>query len=355
MVGLFSLKNNRFRLFAIIGIVALILISASFTAYGYFKSKNAPESSTTLDAPALVGRALVKAKKTAEEQGLKIEIDRWVESKVYPKNYIVTQKPLPGHPIEKGAKITIKVSGGASYAENGHKYDGVAFAEDVKPLPIPPIQPANKMEGKVVVIDPGHQRKANPDREPVGPGATTTKPKVQSGTSGIDSKTPEYKITLAIAEKLKLRLESYGVEVIMTRESHDVDISNRQRADIANRNKADLFVRIHADGATDPEMHGISTLYPAQNSCTAPICEKSLKAARSVQHSVVKTTWGKDNGTVAREDISGFNWSKVPVILVETGFMSNPKEDALLNDPGYQGKLADGIAKGIADYLRDVS
>jgi N-acetylmuramoyl-L-alanine amidase len=355
MVGLFSFKNNRFRYFAIIGLATLILTSASYTAYAYLKSKNIPEPSTTLDTPAFVGRELVKAKKTAAEQGLKIEIDRWVESKVYPKNYVMTQKPLPGHPIEKGAKITIKVSGGASYAENGKKYDGVAFAEDVKPLPTPPIQPANKLEGKVVVIDPGHQRKANMEREPIGPGATTTKPKVQSGTSGIDSRIPEYKITLAVAEKLKSRLESYGVKVIMTRETHDVDISNSQRADVANRNKADLFVRIHADGATDPEMHGISTLYPAQNCCSAPICEKSLQAARVVQRSVAKTTWAKDNGIVAREDISGFNWSKVPVILVETGFLSNPKEDALLSDPGYQGKLAEGIAKGIADYLREAS
>jgi len=339
-------------LFAIVGIAVLVLIAASLTAYGYLKSKNAPETSTTRDTPALVGRGFIKAQNTAEEQGLKIKIDRWVESKVYPKNYIVTQKPLPGHPIEKGAKITVKVSGGASYAENGKANKGAAVAEDVKPLPTPPIQPANKMEGKVVVIDPGHQRKANLEREPIGPGATATKAKVQSGTSGIDSKTPEYKITLAVAEKLKSRLESYGVKVVMTRETHDVDISNSRRADVANRNEADLFVRIHADGATDPEMHGISTLYPAQTGWTASISEESLKAARFVQHSVVKTTWGKDNGTVAREDLSGFNWSKVPVILVETGFMSNPKEDALLNDPGYQGKLADGIAKGIADYLR---
>ncbi|MDI6815917.1 MAG: N-acetylmuramoyl-L-alanine amidase [Actinomycetota bacterium] len=355
MDGLFSSKNYKFKMFAILGIATLILATVSFTAYAYFQSRNAPATSNTLDTPAFVGRALVKAKKTAEEEGLRIEIDRWVESKVYPKNHIVTQKPLPGHPVEKGAKITVKVSGGASYAENGNEYDGVAFAEDVKPLPTPPIQPANKMEGKVVVIDPGHQRKANLEREPIGPGSTTTKAKVQTGTSGIDSKTPEYKITLAVAEKLKTRLESYGVKVIMTRETHDVDISNSQRAEVANRNKADLFVRIHADGAGDPEVHGISTLYPAQESCADHVCAESLKAARVVQRSVVKTTWAKDNGTVARKDISGFNWSKVPVILVETGFMSNPKEDALLNDPDYQAKLADGMAKGIADYLRDAS
>lgn len=355
MDGLFSTKNNKFKMFAILGIATLILASVSFTAYTYLKSRNAPAKSNTLDTPALVGRALAKAKKTAEEEGLKIEIDRWVESKVYPKNYIVTQKPLPGHPVEKGAKITVKVSGGASYAEDGKVNDGVAFAEDVKPLPTPPLQPAREMVGRVVVIDPGHQRRANLEREPVSPGSTTTKAKVQTGTSGIDSKTPEYMITLAVAEMLKTRLESYGVKVIMTRETHDVNISNSQRAEVANRNKADLFVRVHADGAGDPEVHGISTLYPAQESCADHVCAESLKAALVVQRSVVKTTWAKDNGIVARKDISGFNWSKVPVILVETGFMSNPKEDALLNDPNYRAKLADGIAKGIADYLRAAS
>jgi len=353
MVGSFSFKNRRLRLLAIIGVATLILTLVSYAAYACFLPKKPAEAqSSTIDTPALVGRSLIKAQETAEEQGLKIEIDEWVSSKVYPTNYIVTQKPLPGQPIEKGSKIIIKVSGGKSYPGPKKERDSVELNDDAKPLPTPPIQPKQNLEDKTVAIDAGHQRKANLEREPVGPGAKATKAKVQGGTSGIDSKTPEYEVTLAIAVKLKTALEAYGVKVIMTRETHDIDISNSQRADVANRNNADLFVRIHADGALDTNMYGISTLYPAQNSWTAGFYAQSMKAARLVQRNLVTTALGKDNGIVARDDISGFNWSKVPVILVETGFMTNPKEDRLLNDPRYQEKLANGIASGVVEYLK---
>ena len=50
----------------------------------------------------------------------------------------------------------------------------------------------------------------------------------------------------------------------------------------------------------------------------------------------------KNRGVVERTDLTGFNWSKVPVILVETGFLSNPQEDKLLNSEEYQNKIAKG-------------
>jgi N-acetylmuramoyl-L-alanine amidase len=59
-----------------------------------------------------------------------------------------------------------------------------------------------------------------------------------------------------------------------------------------------------------------------------------------------------NRGTVERSDLTGFNWSKVPVVLVEMGFMSNKEEDRLLNDDSYQNKLAEGLYKGIIDVLQ---
>ncbi|MGM9933770.1 MAG: N-acetylmuramoyl-L-alanine amidase, partial [Clostridium sp.] len=52
------------------------------------------------------------------------------------------------------------------------------------------------------------------------------------------------------------------------------------------------------------------------------------------------------------DDMTGFNWSKVPVILVEMGFMSNPEEDKLLSDEGYQNKLAQGLCNGIVKCMQ---
>ena len=55
----------------------------------------------------------------------------------------------------------------------------------------------------------------------------------------------------------------------------------------------------------------------------------------------------KNRGIITRGDLTGFNWSKVPVILLEAGFLSNPNEDRMLNSPEYQDKIARGLAKGI--------
>jgi N-acetylmuramoyl-L-alanine amidase len=141
------------------------------------------------------------------------------------------------------------------------------------------------------------------------------------------------------------------MKVIMIREANDVNISNVQRAEIGNNAKAALVVRIHTDGSTNAGKHGISTLYPANNEWTKDIFEESRDAARIVQENVVKTSGHNDNGIVARDDLSGFNWSKVPVILVETGFLTNPQEEKDLLADGYQEELAQGIADGIIAYL----
>ena len=58
-----------------------------------------------------------------------------------------------------------------------------------------------------------------------------------------------------------------------------------------------------------------------------------------------------NRGVIERSDLTGFNWSKVPVVLIEMGFLSNPEEDNLLNSDSYQEKLAQGLYKGILKAL----
>ena len=58
---------------------------------------------------------------------------------------------------------------------------------------------------------------------------------------------------------------------------------------------------------------------------------------------------------MAREDITGFNWAKVPSVLVETGFLTNPAEDRRLQTTAYQERIARGIADGVMAYLREGS
>ena len=137
----------------------------------------------------------------------------------------------------------------------------------------------------------------------------------------------------------------------MTRTTANVDISNAQRAQVANDAGADLFLRIHADSSTNAGTNGVTTLYPGGNEWTSPLTEPSLKAAGLIHRQVLASTGAADRSLSERADLSGFNWATVPSVLVETGFLSNPAEDKLLADEAYQDKLADGIARGVLEYL----
>lgn len=224
------------------------------------------------------------------------------------------------------------------------RYEGAAFyvssAEPTVPTP-------------VVCIDAGHQLHANLSPEPIGPGSTETKPRVAAGTRGVVTGIPEYRFTLSLALKVKARLEALGVRVVMTRAADDVDISNTERAEVANSSGADVFVRIHADGSSDSAAHGISTLYPSGNSWVQPIEAPSVRAAQLAHEAVLSATGAADRGISARGDLAGFNWSRVPVFLVECGFMTNPAEDRLLASDAYQDQLADGVVAGIMRYLAE--
>ena len=208
--------------------------------------------------------------------------------------------------------------------------------------------------GKIICIDPGHQEQGNPEPEPIAPGNTTTKPKVSPGTAGITTGVPEYEITLQIGLKLKKLLESKNAQVIMTREMNRVNISNAERAQIGNNARGDIMIRIHADGAADTARHGITVLVPAATYIRdSALLNRSHAAARAILDRVIAHTDAANRGIVERADLSGFNWSRIPVILLETGFMTNPREDALLNSDSYQDKIVRGIYDGLLVYFRD--
>jgi N-acetylmuramoyl-L-alanine amidase len=204
----------------------------------------------------------------------------------------------------------------------------------------------------VICIDPGHQLKGNNSLEPIGPGSTIKKPKVSSGTTGVATKKPEYELNLEVSLKLKKELEKRGYKVIMTRTTNNVDISNKERSDIANHAHADLFIRIHADGDASSKTAGFSVLYPAKtNKYTKTVYAQSKLASDKIQQGMKASMKTKSKGVVPRSDLTGFNWSKVPVTLVEMGFMTNPTEDKLLSQPVYQDKIVKGISDGVDQYI----
>lgn len=205
---------------------------------------------------------------------------------------------------------------------------------------------------RIVAIDPGHQSRGNSEKEPIGPGASTMKAKVASGTKGVATGKPEYQLTLELSIKLKQELESRGYTVVMIRETNDVNISNAERAQIANTSGATAFLRIHADGSENGSVSGATTLCPtAQNPYCADIYKDSRRLSDAVLESLCSSTGCKKRYVSEVDNMSGINWCQIPVSIVEVGFMTNADEDMLLSTEEYQWKVAKGIADGVDKFF----
>jgi N-acetylmuramoyl-L-alanine amidase len=197
----------------------------------------------------------------------------------------------------------------------------------------------------LICLDPGHGTPPaiGRQREPIGPGSRTTKIKDPGGAPG------EADVVLAIARRTRALLLRRGYRVTMTRDGPTFRGGNIERARFCNRRRAALMLRIHADGSADPSRRGVSTLYPARRrGWTDDVYGRSRRAARAIQRSVVAATGAPDLGIVERSDLTGFNWADVPVVLVETGFLSNPAERRLLRSSAYQWRVARGLTTGSA-------
>ena len=208
--------------------------------------------------------------------------------------------------------------------------------------------------GRVICIDAGHQKKANMKKEPVGPGASKMKAKVDGGTVGTYTGLTEYQLNLDVALKLQTELEKRGYTVIMVRTTNDVNISNSERSEIANAANADAFIRIHADGSDIASVNGASTLcQSAKNPYNGYLYEKSRKLADTVLEGVASNTGCKKRQVIESDSMTGINWSKVPTTIVEVGYLTNKSEEAKLGTAEYQQKIAEGIADGIDSFFAE--
>lgn len=226
-------------------------------------------------------------------------------------------------------------------------------AEAEEPDEEEPLQ-AEASEGWTIVLDPGHQEVEDSGLEPVGPGSEVMKKKVSSGTMGTTTGIHEYQYVLDLSLLVRDLLEKEGFRVVMTRTRSDVDLSNINRAKIANEADADLFLRIHANGSVNPDVHGISTYTPPGNSpFNGHLAEKSERIADLLLKEIVKATGAKDRGDHKSVSYTGINWSEVPVVILETGFMTNPDEELLLSTVSYREKMARGIVEAIERYFEE--
>ncbi|ONI44296.1 N-acetylmuramoyl-L-alanine amidase [Candidatus Epulonipiscioides gigas] len=158
------------------------------------------------------------------------------------------------------------------------------------------------------------------------------------GFSNLLEKDVVLKVTLILAELL----EKLKIDVLLTR-NNDSFIPLTDRSEFANTNGADYFISIHANAATTISVSGVETYAYSTSG-------KSYLLAQDVQKHLVSAT-GFNNRGVKTANFYVLRETKMPAILIEIGFISNPIEEQHLKDDNFIHKIAFGIYEGIAEYL----
>ena len=205
-----------------------------------------------------------------------------------------------------------------------------------------------------VCIDPGHQGDwvDMSAQEPNAPGSDVMKAKATTGTQGSFTGVPEYQLNLDVSLKLRDELEKRGYEVVMTREDNDTAISNSERAVLAGEEGCDISVRIHANGSDDASVNGALVMtQSADNPYVGDLYQESHLLAEAVLEGYCAATGFADKGIQETDTMTGINWSSVPVMILEMGFMTNEADDRAMQESSMQLKMASGIADGIDRYV----
>ena len=186
--------------------------------------------------------------------------------------------------------------------------------------------------GKTIVLDPGH---GGSDPGAIGP-------------TGLQEK----QVTLPIAEYLKSILEAKGAKVILTRTT-DVDVYGphasgvdelQARVNVANGNQADAFISIHINSFSNPNVGGIATYYFDGS-------DQSKKLASAVQGQIAEHSGFNGDRGIQPGNLYVLRHSFMPSILVELGFISNPKEEGHLKETSTRQEFANELAKGLELYF----
>lgn len=258
--------------------------------------------------------------------------------------------------------------------ENKNKNQGIS-STTVTPIPTPSVAPDGTTEtptpeptetptpvpteapvatgGHKIALDPGQQKSQMTETEPVGPGASATTAKMSYGATSVTTSKREYEWSLIFTQRLQAELEARGYEVVLTREEHDVLLSNADRAKLANESGAEIYLSIQADAASNKDAKGIYTQIPSQsNAFVGNLYSDCKRLAKEIQDNLIKETGTKDRGVQENDKVAAINYSEVPVAVLQLGFMSNKEEDTNLWSEEYQDKMIKAICDGIDTYFR---
>ncbi len=204
--------------------------------------------------------------------------------------------------------------------------------------PVPLVQPPLAQQPPKQEEEPAQssRKNANERRVTIDAGHGGHDP----GTIGYEG-TLEKDVTLQMALRLRKLMQDSGMQVEMTR-TKDMQIHLRPRVEVGDAFDSDVFISIHANHVGDPRVTGIETYY---------FTPKSLPLARSVHRKLVNQLKRPDRG-IRRNNFVVVKYNKMPAVLVEVGYLSNPTEERLLNNAQYQQRAAEAILAGVQEYFR---
>ena len=225
-----------------------------------------------------------------------------------------------------------------------------ATTEETKKESTASLTDAEKVK-KIVMIDPANQAVVNAEQVEIGPDTDVTKQGASTGNVGTTLGTRESELNLTYAKLLQKELESRGYQVLLTRDTDEINLSNKDRAELSNDSEATVFVRIQMNFSENSSLTGVMAVcMPEDSTFNGNLHNDSYRLATWLIQGVLDKTACTNQGIYETDQMTAINWSRKPVALIKLGYLSNADEEAKLVDPDYQKEIVSGLADGLDAY-----
>ena len=339
------MRNNKFLFYILTTILVLVVCFCS-TIVGTYNLNNNYQNNYTKTFSFCNTKNFNKNINITESDPISESFSKTVVSNTISGASSVS-KPDTSSAPQPGASSSLKPSA-SSTSPSGATSSQQQGTSSTSPSALGTLLP---LKGIIIGIDPGHQSKQNLSLEQNYPNSKVMKAKVSSGTSGVFTKIPEYKLNLEVGLLLKKKLEVQGATVVMTRNKNDVNISNIERAKITNKANCNMVIRLHANGSEKSTVRGYSILIPGTLH-TKSIVPQSKKFAETLDQHLKKNISIESDGIISRNDLTGFNWSTTPVVLLEMGYMSNKQDDKIMSTKEFKTSVVEAISESLIEYYK---
>ena len=204
---------------------------------------------------------------------------------------------------------------------------------------------------KFVLLDAANQAVVNAEQSAIGPDSEVTKHGASTGNVGTTLGTKESELNLSYAKLLKTELESRGYQVLLTRDTDEINLSNKDRAELANDSEATVYVRIQMNFSENSSLAGVMAVcMPEDSTFNGDLHADSYRLATYLIQGVLDKTACTNQGIYETDQMTSINWSEKPVALIKLGYLSNAEEESKLVDPDYQSEIVKGLADGLDAY-----